>query len=156
MLGYISNEETGGDWRFFYSDEISTGLGTNDDIPIPIDSFYTVYDSDSMTIYYTGIIQQEEEDSYEEFSSRSLFYLYNKTNDIIDFSPQDVSFDGIMDYSNYYAFIVCPNAFSEFFVTSEGNINDNTDVSFSLDLHNYVTGSELYVTPEIMVNLREE
>lgn len=148
----ISDGETSENTVYCMSEKIVTNLGPDFDLSLPIDDWEVVYESDTLKIYNTGII--EEAGEYDEFKSKVLLMCFNESDSLIAISPEDVSFDGTMDYNNYFSFSVGPESYGEFYLASGEDSNTKEEATFSLKVMDGETYEEKSAIGKISIDLR--
>ena len=114
------------------SEEMITNLGTEFDLSLPIDDWDLVYESDTMQIYYTGLI--EEGDETDDYKTRANFMLFNDSESNISITPQEVSFDGVTEDGNNNSFYAQSCTYGRFFLTSKEDIAEKSEASFKLSI----------------------
>lgn len=122
------------------SEEMITSLGTDFEMSLPIDDWDLVYESDTMQIYYTGLI--EEGDESDDYKTRAEFMLFNDSESNLSITPQEVSFDGVIDDENNNSFYAQCCTYGSFFLTSKEDIAEKGEASFKLIIKDADTSVE--------------
>lgn len=148
----ISYGESGDNREYCMSDRVVTNLGSDFKQSLPIDDWEIVYESDSMKIYNTGLIEKANE--YENYQSQVVLMCFNDSDSMISVAPENVSFDGTMDYNNYTTFPVGPKSYGELYLACGEDANDKEEASFSIRVADGETYEEKYNTKSISMNLK--
>lgn len=148
----ISYGESGDNREYCMSDRVVTNLGSDFEQSLPIDDWEIVYESDSMKIYNTGLIEKANE--YEDYQSQVVLMCFNDSDSMISVAPENVSFDGTMDYNNYTTFPVGPKSYGELYLACGEDANDKEEASFSIRVADGETYEEKYNTKSISMNLK--
>ena len=148
----ISDMETNENTVYCMSEKIVTNLGPDFDLSLPIDDWEVVYESDSLKIYNTGLIEEASE--YDEFKSKILLMCFNESDSLIAISPENVSFDGTMDYNNYFSFSIGPESYGEFYLACGEDANEKDEASFSLSVMDGETYENRNNIGNISINLK--
>ena len=148
----IMDEESNDNTIYCMSEKIVTDLGADFELSLPIEDWDIVYESDSLKIYNTGVIEAAGE--YDEFRSKVLLMCFNESDSTISISPEDVSFDGKMDYNNYFSFSVGPESYGEFYLASGEIPVGMEEAAFSLRVCDGETYEEKYTIDKISIDLR--
>ena len=88
------------------SDEIVTSAGADYELSIPLEDYLCVYDADGIQIFYVGCSEAYGEERVD-------LIIYNSTDEAVDVCPENVSFDGVMNYDNCFSFPVYPHSYAE-------------------------------------------
>ena len=152
LICELKDSETYDTIDYCTSKRLISDLGSDFNLSLPINDWTKIYESESITLYYTGII--EEGDEYDDYKSKAVFMCFNGTESTKTLFPEDVSFDNVMDYSNFYAFNVGPKSYCEFYLTSEENIAEKNEASFKLVVSEGSAYNDEHTIDNISVELK--
>lgn len=134
------------------SERLVTSLGQEFDLTLPVDEWTLACESESVKLYYTGTV--EEADEYEDFKTKAVFVCYNDSDSYISIAPEDVSFDGEMDYNNAFTFAVGPKSYGEVYLACGDDAAGKGQVSFSVNVQDGKTFESRDKIDDISVSLK--
>ena len=134
------------------SEKLVTSLGTEFESTLPVDEWVLACESDSVKLYYTGIV--EKADEYDDYKTKAIFMCYNDSDSYISIAPEDVSFDGEMDYNNVFTFAVGPKSYGEVYLACGGDATEKEQVAFSVDVQDGKTFESKNRIDDISVDLK--
>ncbi len=140
LISKCTDQETSEKIDDCISEEMITNLGTEFELALPVDDWDLVYESDTMQIYYTGLI--EEGDESDDYKTRANFMLFNDSESNISITPQEVSFDGVKEDGNNNSFYAQSCTYGGFFLTSKEDIAEKSEASFKLIIKDASTSVE--------------
>lgn len=148
LISRCTDQETSETIDNCISEEMITNLGTEFDMSLPIDDWDVIYESDTMQIYYTGLI--EEGDETDDYKTRANFMLFNDSESNISIIPQEVSFDGATEDGNNTSFYAQSCTYGSFFLTSKEDLAEKSEASFKLiikDASTLVEEEQIEISP---------
>lgn len=145
---YNLTDDDEGEGTYVDSPAIVTNAGTDYDLSIPLDQYTCIYDENGLQVYYSGIRKSD----YEEEGDLAGLILYSSKDTTVSVCPEDVSFDAVMNYDNFYSFTVYPDSYSSAFLVG-GDLSGASEAKFKISCYDEQSFDDLFESDYIVFAL---